>query len=154
MSRELERIRRDALRIRGSTLSTRLNDVTQRVLVLWVDARDRPEILDLPRVVHQEGGRMPSRMSWQAYLTPPTALVTLTIRRVDSMPFTMRLLFELPEDREILEEVVEAEQVGISPHPIARDGTFDPMKAFLFRCPGDPLGLVGRTITQVERWQS
>jgi hypothetical protein len=154
VSAEIEKVRLESLRIRGSTLTTRLNDITQKVLVLWVDAHDRPDILDLPRVVHQEGGRMHSRMSWRAYLTQPTGLIVLTIRRIDSMPFTMQILFELPDDQELLEEVVEAEHVGITPYPIAGDGAFDPKRAILFRCPGDPLGLVGRTIAQVEQWQS
>jgi hypothetical protein len=93
-------------------------------------------------------------MSWKTQVNPPTGFVLLTIRRPGPASFTMPILFALPDDRELLEETIDAEYLGITPFPIEGDGTFDHTRAILFRSPGDPHGVVGRVIAQVDAWQT
>ena len=119
--------------------------------VLVIDPTGRPELLDVGRVINQEKpGAMQVR--WSATLTPPAAQVVLRIDVATPVAFSLKLRFHLPRESGLLESIIEAPALAITPYPLRGvERTVEPRSVIVVTCP-DEYDVVRAALDQVDMW--
>jgi hypothetical protein len=137
---------------------------TSPVPLVMVDPADRPDLLDLGRVVVQEqpgGGGVHTSWDLLAYDVDaadavngrPRGYVSLTITMSAPVESTLKLLFALPFWIEELERIEAAPHLVIALGEPAADGTWGPTQIMTLGNPGSHAHEVIRdAVSLVESW--
>lgn len=129
---------------------------TTGVPVLIVDAVGRLDVADLGRVLRLEPqGSTTGFMRLVPFFRRPKGYVAVTISFTSTVNCSLKLIFRLPRQSRLAQNVVAAPKFAISPDPIDAAGNFDPSKVIVLTlsgpnrrgspggCPGRELGAIG-----------
>jgi hypothetical protein len=142
----------DELPITGSHICFTAGAQTTALPVVAVDATARPDLLDLGRVIRM-GSRQVSigATTLAPFLRPPEAFIVLTIGLVAPVNCSLKLIFRLPQQSQLIESIVKAPRFVLTPSPIDPNGVFDSSQAIVLACP-DPTETVRQTVDLVDSW--
>src|SRR4051794_30566287 len=130
------------------------NDPNSPVPVIAVDATNRPDLLDLGRVMRLEpAGATAATLSLRPFFHRPEGFVALTVTLTSPVSCSLKLIFRLPQQSMLAHAVVAAQRFVVSVTPIDTEGNFDAARGIVLNCT-DPTGVVDQAIEQVDRWRA
>jgi hypothetical protein len=130
-----------------------LGDGEDALPVIWIDAGERPDITDLPRVLGSgaDAGEGPPLIATQWLAEPTGQRVMLVATLVEPVACTWAVSFELPRRRALLERIAEAGALWLawSDFPQPQDQELDSVLTTLPDS-GLLLPLTGRAQVQID----
>jgi hypothetical protein len=149
---DIQAIVAEALPITGTGTCYLAGAPTTAVPVIAVDAANRPDVLDLGRVVRLEPlGPIHATMSLATFFRRPEGFVVVTVTFTSPVSCSLKLIFHLPQHSQLVQAFVGAPQVVISPSPIDAEGNFDASRGIAITCT-DPQGVVRHAVDLVNSW--
>lgn len=118
------------------------------VLVVAVDVSAQPEVADLPRA--SEGHeQVVSGTRWYGLNHGASGQLVLVVGLSRPVQLVFRLLFELPEHRDLVLAIIAADYCWITPGLIAEDGAWDADRALWLSLP-DWQDTVRKTVERLD----
>jgi len=120
--------------------------------LIVVDASKRPDVVDLVRVIKRVSpGVATMQCSWRPLFLRPSAWLQLNVEITTPAVCSLRIVFRLPGQSELADEIAAMGWFSLSPYGFEADGSVDPEKTILVTCP-DPTEAVRRTLDRVDAW--
>lgn len=143
----------DEVPITGDGIAYLASAAEVPVPVVAVDPAGRPDLQDLGRVLRLEpaGSDSVGPLQIGAYFRPPVGFVLISASFTSPADCSLKLIFRLPRQSQLVQAVVDAPKFVISPGPIDADGEFDASRGIVLTC-SDPDGFVRWAIEQVKGW--